>query len=436
MDGKKFLAVLICIPLILGITSFFYKPLEVYAAFNIHEQESKKANIKARKSSLEQTLKETNEKISNKRQQCDNVNKQILSTKSQIKDINDNIAKLDKEITIKSSEITNKQKDIDKNTDILMKRLVAVYKAGEVHAIDLILNAKSFDDFIDKAEIINRIGEHDNKLINSLKNDITCIEKEKNNIENKKATVEADKVSLSQKENDLQNLFSENEKLLKDLEGEQAVAQAEIDENNAEYQKIQNEIMRYYEDEARRKAEQLRLEQLRKKEDLAQKLKAKSTVQLSNQNISTSENKIIISPGNKFAWPVPGYTRLSSQYWEKRGNVYHKGIDIAAPGIYGQPVVAADDGFVFATYAGCTHDYGKLHSCGCGGGYGNYVILAHGNGKISIYGHLAHVSVHEGQTVLKGEKIGAVGSTGHSTGPHLHFQTKHNGIDYNPMDEY
>lgn len=418
MDGKKFLAMSVCISVILGTTLFFSNPFFVDAAtsaFNIREKETIRANIKSKKSNLEQTLKKANEKVSNKRQQCDNVNKQIMSTKTQIKEINDNIIKLDKEIAVKASEIANKQKDIDKNTDILMKRLVAVYKAGEVHAIDLILSAKTFDDFIDKAEIINRIGEHDSKLINALKNDIAEIEKEKNTIESKKTTVEAEKTSLSKKENELQNLFSENEKLLKDLEGEQALTQAEIDENNAEYQKIQNEIMRYYVDEARRKAEQLS-----KRGNLSQKI----------------VNMSVTPSGERFAWPVPGYTRLSSNYMEKRGNTYHKGIDIASPGIYGKPVVAADQGFVFAKYSGCAHDYGKLHSCGCGGGYGNYVIIAHGNGKISLYGHLASVSVSEGQTVARGEKIGTVGTTGYSTGPHLHFQTKLNGVDYNPMNEY
>ena len=79
---------------------------------------------------------------------------------------------------------------------------------------------------------------------------------------------------------------------------------------------------------------------------------------------------------------------------------------------------------------------GKSYSCGCGGGYGNYVMISHAEGKMTVYGHLTSLTVSTGQTVSRGQVIGYVGSTGNSTGPHLHYECRLNGVRYNPMSEY
>ena len=105
-------------------------------------------------------------------------------------------------------------------------------------------------------------------------------------------------------------------------------------------------------------------------------------------------------------------------------------------GIFGAPVVAAASGTVLYTCSYCVHNWGKSGNCGCGGGYGNYVWLDHGNGKETIYAHLTSLTVSEGQHVSQGDVIGYVGSTGHSTGPHLHFECRYDGVKYDPMSEY
>ena len=99
--------------------------------------------------------------------------------------------------------------------------------------------------------------------------------------------------------------------------------------------------------------------------------------------------------------------------------------------------MAADSGTVVDTCTYCTHNYPKAmtDNCGCGGGYGNYVKIDHGNGKVTIYAHFTSVVVSPGQSVGKGQVIGYVGTTGQSTGPHLHFECRLNGVRYNPMDE-
>jgi murein DD-endopeptidase MepM/ murein hydrolase activator NlpD len=102
----------------------------------------------------------------------------------------------------------------------------------------------------------------------------------------------------------------------------------------------------------------------------------------------------------------------------------------------GTTVIAAAAGTVIVANNSCTHNYAKAGSCGCGGGYGNYVWIDHGNGKATIYAHLTRAVVSVGQTVSAGEVLGYVGTTGWSTGPHLHYECRLNGVRYDPMTEY
>lgn len=120
-----------------------------------------------------------------------------------------------------------------------------------------------------------------------------------------------------------------------------------------------------------------------------------------------------------FIWPVP-YTHNITSYFGPRWGRLHGGIDIAAGGVYGQPIVSADSGTVIL--AGNQGD-----------GYGNYVIIDHGNGYKTLYGHMSSVAAYTGQQVAQGEVIGYVGSTGNSTGPHLHFEIRVNDVQTDPL---
>ena len=113
-----------------------------------------------------------------------------------------------------------------------------------------------------------------------------------------------------------------------------------------------------------------------------------------------------------------------------RWGSYHTGLDI--PAAHGTPIHASCSGKVIKINTTCTHDYGKEESCGCGGGYGNYVIIDHGNEFITLYGHLSEVDVEIGDEVKKGNVIGKMGSTGFSTGDHLHIEIRYQGYILNP----
>ena len=139
-----------------------------------------------------------------------------------------------------------------------------------------------------------------------------------------------------------------------------------------------------------------------------------------------------LTDGSAFAWPVPGHANITSGFGSRWGTT-HKGIDISDGSIQGMPVVASRSGTVTRADNACTHNYPKNSSCGCGGGYGNRVEISHGDGTSTLYGHMVTITVSVGQTVEQGQVIGYVGSTGHSTGYHLHFEIKQNGVQVDPM---
>ncbi|MDR1354238.1 MAG: M23 family metallopeptidase, partial [Oscillospiraceae bacterium] len=131
--------------------------------------------------------------------------------------------------------------------------------------------------------------------------------------------------------------------------------------------------------------------------------------------------------GGDLCWPVPGYYGITSPYgWRTFGGrrELHGGLDISSHGIYGANIVAANDGTVVFV---CRKD-----SKGWGS-YGFYVMIDHGGGVVTVYGHCSQIFVSVGQKVKKGQIIGAVGSTGCSTGPHLHFEYRVNGVRKDPM---
>ncbi|MCM1357653.1 MAG: peptidoglycan DD-metalloendopeptidase family protein [Prevotella sp.] len=134
-----------------------------------------------------------------------------------------------------------------------------------------------------------------------------------------------------------------------------------------------------------------------------------------------------------FIWPTPKNSYISSPFAQRWGT-QHKGIDISGTGIMGANVVASKSGTVTYVSNSCTHNYAKTSSCGCGGGYGNYVIIQHDGTYTTLYGHMTSANVSVGDYVQQGDVIGTVGSTGWSTGAHLHFEVRVNGTQQDPLD--
>ena len=301
--------------------------------------------------------------------------------------------------------------------------------AGEVSSLEIILQAKDFSDLIDKMELVRSISNYDDNLISGLQKEMDQISAEQKQLRKDKADVESEKKELESAKTLINQLSEENELIIEELQKSKSDAEEAIKENEARQKELEEALEKYNKEIA---------EKLRAQREKANQETRKEAEDERNKDVyREGEGDVIVVESNGgYVWPCPGHTYLTSLFEEWRGSNNHGALDIADGSVYGAQVVACTSGTVFATETTCTHDWGKSSSCGCGGGYGNYVMIDHGDGKISIYGHLSGVTVSPGQSVVGGQLIGYVGSTGYSTGPHLHFELRYNGVRYDPLTEY
>lgn len=351
----------------------------------------------------------------------------IALTRESISDLNDSIE-------AKQKDIDKANEDIDGQLDTLCERLRTVYMAGNASDIEIIFGAKDFSDFIDKVSIIKTLSSYDKELIDGINVKLEKISEQKTVLEEDKAELEKKEASLEDDQTELNELLEENEDILRNLYTSNNNAKSALEDAAAQSAEIENQIKAYY------KAQQEKAAQNNNNGN--QNGGGNSGGSPSNDNpgggsstpVQPETPSVTPPSGSGFTWPAPGVYLITAPYQEYRGSYNHGGVDIGTP--MGTTIVAADSGTVIAVNNSCPHNWGKNGSCGCGGGYGNYVFIDHGNGKLTIYGHLTNAIVSTGQHVSKGQTIGYSGSTGNSTGPHLHFECQYNGAKYDPMSEF
>lgn len=353
----------------------------------------------------------------------------IALTRESISDLNDSIE-------AKQKDIDQANEDIDGQLDTLCERLRTIYMAGNASDIEIIFGAKDFSDFIDKVSLIKTLSNYDKELIDEINVKLEKISEQKASLEEDKTELEEQEASLEDDQAELNKLLEENKETLRNLYTSNNNAKSALENAAIESEEIESQIRAYYKEQQEQAAQQNNSSSSGSNESSggsSDNGSSGGSVSIPSQPSTPSFTPPTTSG---YTWPCPGFYYLSSEWNEDRGSYNHGAIDIAGSGIMGVPVVAAESGTVVASYNGCPHNWGKNGSCGCGGGYGNYVFIDHGNGKMTVYGHFTNVIVSTGQTVTKGQTIGYVGSTGNSTGPHLHFECRYNGVKYNPMTEF
>ena len=289
-------------------------------------------------------------------------------------------------IAVIDADINKVQAEYDRKENLLKKRMVALYKAGDATYLDVLLSSSSIVDFLSKYYMLEKIIDYDTDLMKEL-------EVEKNSIENKKQEQEKKKADLKvakAKAGQMQILMENNKMLQENYSAKLTTEEATLNEQILQYKQEQEEIERQIQ-----------------------------------AAINWSGDLAIQYKGGVMIWPVGvNGTYITSPFGNRLHPIqgvykYHSGIDIGNAG-YGAPVLAAADGIV--TYAGVMS------------GYGNCVMINHGSGIVTLYGHGQTIYATLGQTVKQGDVIMAVGSTGNSTGPHLHFEIRVNGVAYNPQN--
>ena len=389
--------IMACTPLFAVVTS---------ADTTTDAYKKKISDLQAKEKEYQAALDKTASDIKNKKAYSDTLVSQIEVLSKQISTYHSQISELSTSIAEKQAVINTAKKKISKQMDYLKGRVRAIYMAGETSDLDIILGAKDFSDFIDKCDMVERLSQSDKEVISTVQTQLNKVQDEKKLLVSDRADLEEAQGELQGKQDKLTALLEKNEKILSSLYGDQSDAKSKLRNLELQEKEIQGKIDAY--------------------------LASQNTSNNGGGN-NTPQN-ITVSPSG-FAWPVPGFYYVISPFNENRG-YSHKGIDITGGGIMGATCVAANGGTVIGSNNSCSHNWGKSGSCGCGGGYGNYVLISHPGGKTTMYGHLSSVTVSTGQSVRKGQTIGYVGSTGWSTGAHLHYETRLNGIPYNPMSEH
>ena len=345
--------------------------------------------IKDEQDSIMKELESLNVEIEQKEEEIDNLNKE-LST-------------LNSEISTLETQLKEEQKKYDNQYDLLCRRILAQYKAGKTSFLDVILNSSSLSDFVSRYYFVEMVAEFDENLLNNIKTKKTEIENAKSELDKKKASLSEKQAQLKKEEKLLSNNKANKNKYISQLSDEQKEIQKQNDELLQERKQAEREIQEF-----------------------------------ARQQAANSAGGHVYT-GGKLTWPCPNYTRISS-YFGYRGSAAtggvgssnHKGIDMAAP--KGVSILSADTGVVIKVSNTCTHNYAKTAAtrCHCGGGFGNYIMVSHGGGLVTLYGHCTSINVSVGDTVSAGQQIGTVGCTGYSTGNHLHFSVLLNGTYVNP----
>lgn len=329
-----------------------------------------------------------NSKLSKNREEQDELDAKIKNLDTQIKKIEENIKNTEEKIKSLNLETENTKKEIEnltntikENEELLGERLKVIDNNYSMGYIKVILSSKSLSEFFNNMFMVKEVIEQDRELLTKLEDDKNIVEKKKQELDDKIKEQELLKASLESDNKKIEEDKAEVEKLKSELEKE---------EDN-----LENEISKI----------------------IAQE---EANSQSSNNVSGGSSSNAVITNGS---WPVPGYRSVSSAYGYRIHPVlgtkkFHTGIDIPAP--KGAPVTSFDDGTVI--YSGVQGSYGKT------------VMVKHSNGVVTLYAHNSSLTVSVGQKVKKGQVIAKIGSTGRSTGNHLHFEVRVNGQHTNPLN--
>lgn len=353
----------------------------------------KQAELEAKRNASAATLEEFEAEKEILQQQID-VKIQEIAVKQQLVDkLDEQIADKTHEIAVKQQAIDEKEAEIEDRFQELRVRLRAISKTGTVASmLQMVLSSDGYSDYLLKSKAMERISEQNEELMNELESELQVINTDKAALEVEKAAFEEEKAPLVEAQTELladkqalDVLYSEKNVVTEELNKEIDNYNAAIAEAEADANALQAEI---------------------------------------NKAIAQKYNSSIYNQSGTMLWPAPTCNYISSTFKWRWGRL-HAGIDICGSGCYGEPIVAAADGVVSLA--------------GWCGGYGYCVMIDHGtNGSgqnvTTVYGHACQQpSVSVGQKVYAGDTIAYIGSTGNSTGPHLHFEVRVGGSAVNPI---
>lgn len=367
---KKRIVLFICIVMLSCTGNSF--------ADNTSSNKSKLDNVKNTIKSYKDKLSNNKEKEKNITAQMNTLDKKINNNEKEIENLSVKISRTKKNIESAKKELEEATQKVTDQDDVMLKRLRAMYKNGEVGYMQVLLESDGMLDLLSNLDMVKKIFNQDMELLEIMK-------QRRKEIDDKKKKLEDYKKNLSIM---MSNMETKQKQLKIDI-GAMLKTKESIKKDSKKFEKQIDELNTY----ANKIAEEIRRKQ--------------------------SGGKYV---GGKLNWPAPGYTRITSPFGYRihpilKRKKMHTGIDIGIS--YGKTVVAAGDG--------------KVIMANWYGGYGKAVMIDHGGGIVTLYAHNSKLLVKVGQKVKRGQAITKAGSTGNSTGAHLHFEVRKNGKYTDPM---
>ncbi len=373
MDKRRIMALALACLLTLGSS------LPVLAD-EIEDHQRQLEDIQQQMQQRQQKAAEAQRQVSSFSEQLRLIQADLDNATAEYDAIQSRRAYIEQQITLNADILAKTEKSLAERTKILNKRIRDIYENGQVSYLDVLLGATDFRDFTTRADLLKRVLAQDAALITKVRAERALIAQKKAELERDRAAViELEKVAAAQKAV-VENRRNERRTVL-----DSAVYQRDV--NERAYQEL--------------------LDTSRRIEQMIRSIK--------------SGDRAATGATGSMIWPITG--PITSPFGWRTHPIfgtarYHSGLDIGAD--YGDPIRAADGGIVI--------------SADWLGGYGYAVIIDHGGGLSSLYGHNSELLVSEGQRVYKGQIIARAGSTGYSTGPHCHFEVRLNGSPVSPLN--
>lgn len=366
---------------------------------SIDAAQNKKKSLEQEKKKTESMISELNHLKSDVNAYVKKLDEDIDQVTSEIDQLNEDIAQKESEIEIKEQELAEIQAKSDRQYADMKLRIKYMYERSDTTFLDLLMNSDSLTQMLNRTEYVNKISNYDRQQLDAYEATQQELAAKKAELENAADELQLSKEQAESKKSDIEHLQADKKDEIAKYESQIGVAEVQLEEYEKEIKK-QEDTIKAIEAEIKR-----REEEARKAAEAAGK--AYKTVDLGDLH---------------FIWPCPSSSRITSYFGDREAPVAgastnHQGIDIGTP--TGSSVVAAADGeVIISTYSPSA---------------GNYVMISHGGSVSTVYMHNSQLLVSVGDKVKQGQVIAKSGSTGYSSGPHLHFGIRANGKYINPI---
>ena len=367
-------------------------PLLSARADTVNELQSKLSQAEKSRKDAEAALSGVKSKITDAKGQRETLDVSISALENEIYALSVQIEENEKEVQKVTEELKEAEKSREEYTDVFKTRVRVMYERNDLSFLNLLFGAKSFSDLLKRVETVSQIVNYDKAVLGRMQKAQDEIEDKKIALEEAGKIVELNRDIQKSKKAELDASKEALNAVISSLESDEASYRAALDEADAAEEALRAEI------------------------------KALTAANPKPAQTPSPKSETVSDSGGRFCWPTPSTTYITSPFGTRfhpvqKRNKTHTGIDIGAG--HGASIVAAEAGTVLRA--------------GWNSGYGNYVVIDHGGGVQTLYGHCSALMVQSGQSVSRGQKIALVGSTGVSTGPHLHFEVLINGSYTDPM---